>query len=87
MPRFSLKEKRKHYTQVANGEKPVKKDSKFSAAEQRAYARGQRDALNESARITAYKNATAAERAAYKARKRKEREEYKKSKAAAKKSK
>lgn len=77
MPRFSLKEKRKHYTEVANGTKPTKANSKFSEAEQRAYARGQRDALNESARITKYKNSTLEERAAYKAQKRIEREAYK----------
>ena len=75
MPRFSLKEKRKHYTEVANGTKPTKANSKFNEAEQRAYARGQRDALNESARIT--KNSTPEERAAYKAQKRIEREAYK----------
>lgn len=77
MPIFSLKEKRKHYTAVANGTKPTKANSKFSEAEQRAYARGQRDALNESARITKYKNSTPEERAAYKAQKRIEREAYK----------
>lgn len=85
MPRFTLKEKRKHYSDVASGKKPTKKDSKFSEEEQRAYARGQRDALNESARITAYKNASKEERAAYKERKRKEREEYKQNKAKSKK--
>lgn len=77
MPIFTQKEKRAHYTAVANGEKPVKADSKFTPAEQRAYARGQRDALNESARITAFKNSTEAEREAYKEKKRKEREAWK----------
>lgn len=60
------KEKRIHYSQVAKGEKPVKSNSKFSEAEQRAYARGQRDARNESARICKYKNSSPAEREAYK---------------------
>ncbi|MDE6441649.1 MAG: hypothetical protein K2L12_02725 [Clostridia bacterium] len=63
---FGQKEKRKHYTAVANGSKAVKSNSKFSETEQRAYARGQRDARNESARITKYKNSTPAERQAYK---------------------
>lgn len=78
----SQKEKRIHYTQVANGTKPVKQDSKFSEAEQRAYARGQRDARNESARITKYKNSTELERAAYKEKKAAERAAYKQKKAA-----
>lgn len=82
MPRFSLREKRRHYTDVASGKKDVKKDSKFSPEEQRAYARGQRDALNEAARITKWKNSTPEENAAYKERKRKEREEWKKNKQA-----
>ncbi len=84
MPRFSLKEKRAHYTAVASGKKPVKATSKFTEAEQRAYARGQRDALNESARITKWKNSTPEERAAYKERKRQERAAYKAQKANAK---
>lgn len=49
MPIFSWKEKRKHYTAVANGTKPVKANSKFTPEEQRAYARGQRDAMNDQA--------------------------------------
>lgn len=71
------KEKRIHYTQVANGTKPVKKGSKFTKKEQIAYARGQRDARNESARITKYKNSTPAERAAYKQKKAAERAAWK----------
>jgi hypothetical protein len=63
--KWGAREKRVHYSAVAAGEKPVKEGSKFSEAEQRAYARGQRDARNESARITAYKNSTELERAAY----------------------
>ena len=59
-------EKLKHYSAVAKGEKSVKSNSKFSEAEQRAYARGQRDARNESNRIFAMKNATPEQRQAYK---------------------
>ena len=81
-PKRTQKEKRIHYTQVASGEKAVKENSKFSEAEQRAYARGQRDARNESARICAYKNATAEQRKAYKAKKAAERAAYKQQKAA-----
>ena len=47
MPIFTNKEKRKHYTEVANGTKPVKATSKYTEAEQRAYACGQRDARND----------------------------------------
>lgn len=67
MPFFrrSQKEKRIHYTQVAKGEKPVKENSKFTAEQQIAYAQGQRDARNEAARITAYKNSTPEQRKAY----------------------
>ncbi len=46
---FTTKQKREHYTGVANGTIPTKKDSKYTDAEQRAYARGQRDALNDQA--------------------------------------
>ena len=62
---FTQKEKRAHYTAVARGDKPVKANSKYSEHDQIIYASGQRDARNEAARITAYKNATEAERAAY----------------------
>lgn len=77
---FGQKEKRKHYTAVANLSKAVKSNSKFSEAEQRAYARGQRDARNESARICKYKNSTPAEREAYKQKRKAERQAYKASK-------
>ena len=75
--RFSLKEKLAHYTAVAKGEKAVKKDSKYSEAEQQAYARGQRDARNESRRIWKSKNSTAMEKQAYKDKKAAERAERK----------
>ena len=79
-PKRTQKEKRVHYTQVANGTKAVKANSKFSEAEQRAYARGQRDARNESARICKYKNSTPIEREAYKQKRKAERAAYKASK-------
>ncbi len=63
---FKQSEKLKHYSAIAKGDKPVKSDSKFSEAEQRAYARGQRDARNENNRIFAIKNATPEQRQAYK---------------------
>ena len=74
------KEKRIHYSQVASGEKAVKANSKFSEAEQRAYARGQRDARNESARICAFKNSTPEQRKAYNEKKAAERAAYNASK-------
>lgn len=75
--KFGQKEKRQHYTDVAKGTKPVKKDSKFSKKEQLAYARGQRDARNESARICAYKNATPEQREDYKQKRKAAYEAYK----------
>ncbi|MDE7107980.1 MAG: hypothetical protein K2O39_06615 [Clostridiales bacterium] len=76
MARFSLKDKRKHYTDVANGTTPTKADSKFSEAEQRAYARGQRDARNENARIFASKNATPEQKESWRLKKARERVAY-----------
>lgn len=76
MPLFSSKEKRQHYTDIANGTKPVKSDSKFSEAEQRAYARGQRDARNENARIFASKNSTPEQKESYRLKKARQRLEY-----------
>lgn len=77
MALFSQKEKRIHYSQVADGSKAVKSGSKYSDAEQRAYARGQRDARNESRRICAYKNSTPEQRDAYRQKRAAERAEYK----------
>lgn len=74
---FSWKEKHDHYTNVANGSEPVKENSKFSEAEQKAYARGQRDARNEANRITAYNNSTQADREQYAAKRAVEREKWK----------
>lgn len=75
--RFSFKEKLSHYTAVANGEKATKASSNFSESEQRAYARGQRDARNESRRVWKSKNSTEAEKKAYKDKKAAERAERK----------
>ena len=78
--RFSLKEKLAHYTAVAKGEKATKADSKYSDAEQKAYARGQRDARNESRRVWKSKNSTELEKQAYKDKKAAERAERKNNK-------
>jgi len=75
---FTRKEKRQHYTAVAKGEKPVKEKSKFSKKEQQAYARGQRDALNENARITAWHKSTPVEREEYKAKQKAKTDAWKK---------
>ncbi len=71
--RPTLKEKLAHYTGVAKGEIPTKANSKFSVEEQKAYARGQRDARNESRRIWKSKHSTAAEKKAYREKKAAER--------------
>lgn len=76
---FSTKEKRAHYTGVANGTIPTKKDSKYSDAEQRAYARGQRDALND--QVVGYvlgknSNLSAAEKQAFKEKRRADRKAW-----------
>lgn len=77
---FSFKQKLQHYSAVADGSKSAKKESKFSQLEQRAYARGQRDARNESRRAFAFKNASSEQRDAYKAQRKAAREAYKASK-------
>lgn len=74
---FTLREKREHYNGIVKGTVPVKQDSKFSPAEQIAYAKGQADALNTGARICAYKKATPAEREAYRQKQAKKRAEFK----------
>lgn len=78
--KITQKEKLAHYTAVANGSKATKAGGKFSEAEQRAYARGQRDARNESKRIFASKNATPEQREAYKAQRKANRQAYLKNK-------
>lgn len=45
---FTPNEKLKHYSCVASGKIPTKKDSKFTKKEQISYAKGQRDSRNES---------------------------------------
>ena len=45
---FTPKEKKDYYTGVANGSIAPKENSKYSAQSQIDYARGQRDARNES---------------------------------------
>lgn len=77
---YSLKEKLLHYTDVARGEKSVKETSKFSENEQRAYARGQRDARNEGRRVWASMHASEADKQAYKERQEANRAAYKQSK-------
>lgn len=74
---FSFKQKLAHYSAVAKGEKPTKKGSIFSKKEQQAYARGQRDAMNEQRRFFKFKNATDEERRQYKEKRKVEREAYK----------
>lgn len=48
MAQFTPKERRAHYSGVANGTVPTKPDSQFTAEEQISYAKGQRDARNDS---------------------------------------
>lgn len=74
---FTNKEKLNHYTKVAKGEKDTKHDSKFSEAEQRAYARGQRDARNEARSQYKWKNSSADERLEYEVLKAERRKGYK----------
>lgn len=81
---FSQKDKLKHYTDVANGLTGVKSDSKYSESEQRAYARGQRDARNESRRIYASKNSTPEQKESYRLKRAKAKVAYLEEKAKAK---
>lgn len=78
---FKMKEKLKHYTAVASGEKATKKDSKFSKKEQQAYARGQRDARNEANAVYASQHATPAQKEAFKKKQAKRKAKYYASKA------
>jgi len=77
---FNFKERLQHYTDVASGKKATKSGSKFTAGEQRAYARGMRDEMNRERRAFAYKNATELERQAYKQQRRERLQAYKASK-------
>ncbi len=80
MPFFGLIEKFKHYNDVAKGKKATKKDAKkHNAKEQKSYAAGYRDAVNDQRRAYKYKNSTELERQAYNEKRRQEREDYKKS--------
>ena len=78
MPLFFRKEKHEHYTKVAKGKEKVKKNSKFTEAEQRAYARGRMDQVNEDRANYAYKNSSEKQRQAYKEQRARERAEWKK---------
>lgn len=82
MALFSQKDKRKHYSDVANGTVLTKPDSKFTEAEQRAYARGQRDARNENARIFASKNSTPEQKESWRLKRAEAKVAYLKQKAA-----
>ncbi len=73
---FSQKDKLAHYTAVANGEKATKPDSNFTEAEQRAYARGQRDARNENRVIFAVKNSKPEEKESWRIKRAKARVAY-----------
>ena len=66
---YKQKQKLAHYSAVASGKKAPKNKSKYSKAEQIAYASGQRDARNEANRIYAYNNATPEQREIYKVKK------------------
>lgn len=62
---FTQKEKLEHYTAIAEGSKPTKKNSKYTAEQQRSYARGQVSARQENRRIYAHSKATPEERRRY----------------------
>lgn len=49
MAKFTPKERREHATAVGYHNAPVKADSKYTEAEQRAYNRGVADVMNEQA--------------------------------------
>ncbi len=76
MAKWSLKSILEHYTAVAKGQKQVKANSKYSEAEQRAYARGQMDARNQSKRLFAFSNATPEQRQAYKAQRKARKKDF-----------
>ena len=61
--RFTRQEQREHYRGVANGTIPTKKDSKYSEAEQRAYARGKVDEMDRQAANWVRNNGTPEQKA------------------------
>lgn len=73
-------EMRAHYNAVARGEKEVKADSKYTEAEQRAFARGAASILNADARMYAYSKATPEERIAYRRQRNEKKKAYEASK-------
>lgn len=52
--KFSFMDRLAHYTDVASGKKPTKKNSKYTDEQQRIYAKGQRDAMNRQRGIFAF---------------------------------
>ena len=73
---FSNKEKREHYDNVASGKKATKKDSKFSAKEQRIYAKGRVDEMKEQSARYKSSHATEQEKRKYREEQRRKRNAY-----------
>ncbi|MDR3022042.1 MAG: hypothetical protein LBU60_05165 [Clostridiales bacterium] len=74
---FSRQEALDHYKKVASGEKSTKRSEKFTASEQRAYARGRVDENNQAKRDFAYRKASAADRKKYEVEQARKRQLYK----------
>ena len=61
--RFTRQEQRKHYRGIVNGTVPTKKDSKYSDAEQKAYARGKLEEMDKQAANWVRQNGTPEQKA------------------------
>lgn len=79
--KYTRQEQREHYRGVANGTIPTKKDSKFTGAEQRAYARGKVEEMDKQAASWIRKNGTPEQKAGLEEKNRKFRESRREAKA------
>ncbi len=83
MPIFTRREQREHYRGIVNGTVPTKKDSKYSKAEQVAYARGKLEEMDKQAASWVRKNGTPEQKAGLEEKNKKFRESRRAAKAQA----
>lgn len=79
--RFTRQEQREHYRGIAKGTIPTKKDSKYTAAEQRAYAKGKVEEMDRQAANWVRQNGTPEQKAGLAENNRKFRESRREAKA------
>ena len=79
--RFTRQEQREHYRGIVNGTVPTKKDSKYSDAEQRAYAKGKVEEMDRQAANWVRQNGTPEQKAGLEKKNKKFRESRREAKA------